>query len=60
MDDKKEKCCICGKEIKGWGNNPYPVREEGRCCRYCNFTVVIPERIRLSKQQSDEQGKTDN
>lgn len=26
--DEKEKCCICGKEIEGMGNNPYPVRTE--------------------------------
>ena len=49
--DEKEKCCICGKEINGMGNNPYPVRTEGWCCRYCNYTVVLPERIRLSKQE---------
>ena len=31
-------CCICGKEFKGYGNNPYPVnKEEGaRCCDECN------------------------
>lgn len=40
--DEKEKCCICGKEIEGMGNNPYP------------------ERIRLSKQDRYEQGKTDD
>ena len=22
------KCCICGVEIKGWGNNPWPVSKE--------------------------------
>lgn len=60
MDKKTEHCCICGKEIKGVGNDPYPVREEGRCCRYCNYTVVLPERIRLSKQESYEQGKTND
>lgn len=58
MDDKKEKCCICGKEIKGPGNDPYPVRTEGRCCQCCNYTVVLPERVRLSKQEQYEQGKT--
>lgn len=26
--DEKEKCCICGKEIEGMGNNPYPVRTD--------------------------------
>lgn len=54
MEYKIERCCICGKKIQGVGNDPYPVREKGRCCQYCNLTVVIPERIRLSKQQSDE------
>jgi hypothetical protein len=58
--DEKEKCCICGQEIKGVDNDPYPVREEGRCCQYCNYTVVLPERIRLSKQKRYEQGKTDD
>ena len=58
--DEKEKCCICSKEIEGMGNNLYPVRTEGRCCRYCNYTVVLPERIRLSKQDRYEQGKTDD
>lgn len=40
--DKKEKkiCCICGKEIEGYGYNPYPVREEGQCCRQCNCSRV--------------------
>lgn len=49
--DEKEKCCICGKEINGMGNNPYPVRTEGWCCRYCNYTVVLPERVRLYGKQ---------
>lgn len=60
MDDKKEKCCICGKEIEAWGNNPYPVRTEGQCCRHCNYTVVLPERVRLSKQGQYEQRKTND
>lgn len=45
MSDKKEKCCICGAEIR-YGNDPWPVRAEGRCCDKCNWTVVIPERKR--------------
>jgi hypothetical protein len=50
------KCCICGKEIekeynnKGemvWdeGNNPFPVKLSGRCCRNCDETIVIPARL---------------
>ena len=42
------KCCICGREIKGWGNNPWPVNnnESAKCCEECNGQVVIPARIR--------------
>ena len=41
------KCCICGKEINGYGNNPWPVddNENARCCDDCNTTKVIPARI---------------
>jgi len=49
------KCCICDKEIElkkrpdgepYWelGNSALPVKE-GRCCDYCNWTVVIPLRM---------------
>lgn len=43
----KRKCCICLKEIDDeYGHNPYPVKEEGRCCTECNKTRVIPARLR--------------
>ena len=40
--DKSEKniCCICGREIEGYGYNPYPVKEEGQCCRRCNYEEI--------------------
>ena len=41
----KYKCCICGENYKGYGNNPDPVKEEGRCCDNCNW-IVIKERIK--------------
>ena len=45
MSDKKEfTCCICRKRFNGYGNNPDPVKKEGRCCDECNRTVVIPAR----------------
>lgn len=40
-------CCICGKEFKGWGNNPWPVKEDGECCNSCNSQKVIPARIAI-------------
>ena len=43
------KCCICGKEIIGFGNNPWPIKDSGCCCDECNSTVVI--QARLSKRR---------
>ena len=40
------KCCICGLEFEGFGNNAEPIKE-GRCCDKCNEYIVIPERMRL-------------
>jgi len=38
-------CCICGKEFTEWGNNPWPIMEEGACCNECNMEKVIPARM---------------
>lgn len=43
------KCNLCGKEIVGFGNNPYPLCNdddfESRCCDDCNNNYVIGARI---------------
>lgn len=44
-DPKENKCVICGNEIYDMGHNPFPIKEEGRCCSDCNFMKVIPERM---------------
>lgn len=51
------KCCICGKEIKGYGNDPWGALDENnemtvfdnndRCCDECNTKYVIPGRLYL-------------
>ena len=41
---KKEKCCICNKQITGYGNNANPVKE-GKCCDKCNKETVMPARL---------------
>ena len=33
-------CCMCGEELKNFGNNPYPISDEGRCCNKCNDKVI--------------------
>ena len=52
MEAKRIKCCICGKEFVGWGNNPYPVNNDpdARCCDDCNMNSVIPARIAVLKR----------
>lgn len=40
------KCCLCGAEIIGEGNNPEPLSSDGRCCDECNLFKVLPERLR--------------
>lgn len=63
------KCCICGKEIKGFGNNAegavwkthdgkieMPEFKEGdRCCDECNGAFVIPGRMyRMAKAKTNK------
>ncbi len=58
MNKKKEKCCICGKLIKGYGNEAYPVKN-GRCCDECNMKKVIPARFWMLNAALDEVRKED-
>jgi len=42
------KCCLCGKDTKGFGNNPDPLpslNDSDECCDECNATKVIPARL---------------
>lgn len=47
----KIKCCICGKEVEQFGNNPYPLCDkddyDSRCCNECDQDKVIPARIMM-------------
>ena len=45
IEEERKVCCICGCEFIGWGNNPDPVKDKGRCCDSCNERFVIPARI---------------
>lgn len=41
----KNKCCLCGEEFEGYGNDPAPLKESGECCDRCNAEKVIPARF---------------
>lgn len=42
---QESRCVLCGDQIEGYGHNPQPVAQKGRCCTFCNDTKVIPTRI---------------
>lgn len=42
---EKKICCVCGREFYGYGNDPWPVKNEGECCDECNTTVVLAARL---------------
>ena len=45
MQDKYYKCVFCNKDKTGYGNNPSPIIQNGRCCNDCDERFVIPIRI---------------
>lgn len=53
------RCCICKKEFDGYGNNPIPIKPDGKCCDDCNINVVIPARImKTTRRQLSQYEKT--
>mgnify|MGYP007072414628 FL=1 len=34
------ECVLCGEKFNEYGNNPYPLAEEGECCDDCNNDVI--------------------
>ena len=47
---KRKLCSICNEPMRGGASNdhnadPYP----GRCCSWCNGTIMIPARFALSE-----------
>ena len=49
----KTNCCICGKEIIGFGNNPWPIKDSGYCCDECNSEFVLQARIEMLVRRTD-------
>lgn len=43
-------CILCGCEIEGFGNNPWPLSEHGRCCDMCNIDVVVKRMEDINKK----------
>lgn len=50
---RKEVCCICGKVLKDTGNDPWPLRVDGRCCDDCNEEVVEARIVLITMDNPD-------
>ena len=53
MGNKAKTCCICGKKFWGWGNNPYPIKDDGECCDECNKQVVAALLLRIIRKEKE-------
>lgn len=43
--EETKDCVLCPGLYEGYGHNPRPLANEGRCCDDCNKTQVIPARF---------------
>ena len=41
IQDLPKTCVLCKSEFYGFGNNPEPLADEGRCCDSCNTDVIM-------------------
>ena len=61
MEDlEPQDCVLCGDEILPqvnpengkvfwrWGHNPAPLADEGKCCDWCNKTLVLAARLKAT------------
>jgi len=49
----ERNCNICKENYIGYGNNAQPV-SDGRCCDKCNFSIVIPARLKSILEQKEK------
>lgn len=55
MKNEIKTCCICGNTFVGWGNNPWPVKDDGECCDECNDKVVLIARLKMMYSKGDNE-----
>ena len=54
----RKTCCLCGKELEEYGNNPAPLKDSGECCDRCNAEKVIPARLEAVLAPGEISAKT--
>lgn len=55
MINRKFRCCICREYSRGYGNDPRPIKDKGKCCDTCYFREVSPEKLKLIKERVKEE-----
>ena len=53
MSDRNFQCVICENTFEGFGNNPYPLSEDGRCCNVCNIDVIVARFRNIVSKEED-------
>ena len=54
MSSNDKKCCLCGCDYDEFGNNPFPLATEGKCCDKCNQEKVIKARFKAMFEEHEE------
>lgn len=50
------RCCICKKTFTGYGNNPWPLKDKGKCCNSCNDDVTMARlALMIGGKEKDEE-----
>ena len=48
-------CVLCGEVCSGYGNNPWPLADGGKCCDPCNMDVVVARiEIAIDARKKDQ------
>ena len=47
-------CVLCGSLFVGYGHNPAPLADEGRCCDACNMHVVMARLTAITNRREQE------
>ena len=47
-------CVLCGSLFVGYGHNPAPLSDKGRCCDACNTVVVMARLSAIQNRRNEE------
>ena len=47
----ENSCCLCRQRFRGYGNNPWPVLQDGKACEECNVKIVLTARVQAVRKE---------